>query len=209
MNSRDKEAHRATHAGSDLRKLIAIGASAGGLQSLLAVLGALPPELPCAIVVATHLGESHHTVLSHLLARRCAMPVVTASDCPLLSSTIYVAPPSVHLRVTRKRLELLHAPPIRFLRPNIDLLFQSVAEAFGSRAIGVVLSGMGHDGAAGIQAIKNGGGITVAEDRGSAEFPEMPQAAVDTGSVDWILSSDTIGHKLVEICIQPVAPPNG
>jgi two-component system, chemotaxis family, protein-glutamate methylesterase/glutaminase len=204
-----KETRRAAQAGSDVRKLVAIGASAGGLQSLLAVVGALPAELPCAIVIATHLGDTHKTVLSALLGRRSAMPVVTGSECPILPSTIYVAPPSVHLRVTRTHLELLHTPPIRFLRPNIDLFFQSVADAFGPNAIGVVLSGMGHDGAEGIQAIKNAGGVTFAEDHSSAEFPEMPQAAVATGAVDWVLTSDTIGHKLVELCMEPVSPPNG
>jgi two-component system chemotaxis response regulator CheB len=130
------------------------------------------------------------------------MPVAMAANCELKSSTIYVVPPGAHLRVTGLRLELLHSPPIRFLRPNLDLLFQSVAEAFGPRAIGVVLSGMGHDGTEGLRAIKAAGGTIIAELPATAEFPEMPKAAVETGIVDWILSSDTIGKKLVELCME-------
>jgi chemotaxis response regulator CheB len=104
--------------------------------------------------------------------------------------------------VQGRRLELLYLPPIHFLRPHLDLLFQSVAEAFGPRAVGVVLSGMGHDGAEGLKAIKAAGGTTIAEDPQTAEFPEMPKTAIQTGLVDLVLSSDTIGEKLVELCME-------
>jgi chemotaxis response regulator CheB len=134
------------------------------------------------------------------------MPVILAADCELESSTIYVVPGGTHLRVNGHRLKLLHSPPIRFLRPNLDLMFCSVAEAFGPNAIGVVLSGMGHDGAEGLRAIKAAGGITIAEIPASAEFSEMPNAAVGTGLVDWVLSSDTIGGKLIELCQEAHSP---
>jgi two-component system, chemotaxis family, protein-glutamate methylesterase/glutaminase len=204
-----KEAAASKRSPSATRKLIAIGASAGGLKSLLRVLVALPADLPCAMVIATHLGARHKSVLSDLLSRRCSLRVVTACDGLLLRSTIYVAPPSVHVRVAGNRLLLVHAAPIRFLRPNIDLLFQSVAESFGTDAIAVILSGMGDDGTRGIQAVKKSGGVTLAEDSSSAEYPEMPSSAIRTGAVDWVLGSDTIGHKLVELCMEQITPLNG
>jgi chemotaxis response regulator CheB len=185
--------------------MIAIGASAGGLQPLLAILAGLPKVLPCSIVIASHQGEAQKSVLCDLLARRSALPVTIASDCELKASTVYVAPPGAHLRVHGRQLQLLYLPPVRFLRPNIDLLFQSVAEAFGPQSVGVLLSGMGHDGSEGLRKIKAAGGTTIAELPDTAEFPEMPRAAVESGVVDCVLSSDTIGKKLVELCMEATA----
>jgi chemotaxis response regulator CheB len=202
MNSRSNHQRRPKHAGSEIRKLIAIGASAGGLRPLLGILASLPPVLPCSILIASHQGGSQKSILCELLGRRSVMPVNMAADCELESSMIYVVPAGTHLRVNGHRLKLLHSPPIQFLRPNLDLLFRSVAEAFGADSIGVVLSGMGHDGAEGLRAIKAAGGTTIAEIPESAEFAEMPNAAVGTGLVDWVLSSDTIGRKLVELCLE-------
>jgi chemotaxis response regulator CheB len=133
------------------------------------------------------------------------MTVEVAADTELKNSTIYVVPAGSHLRVTGRRMELLHSPPIRFLRPNLDLLFQSIAKAFGPNAVGVILSGMGHDGTEGLKAIKVAGGTAIAELPESAEFPEMPRNAVETGLMDWVLSSDTIGNKLVELCMEASA----
>jgi two-component system chemotaxis response regulator CheB len=111
--------------------------------------------------------------------------------------------------VKDRNILLLETPPVRFLRPNIDLLFESVARTFADRAVGVILSGMGHDGAEGLRAIKAAGGTTLVEDPGSAEFPEMPRAAVRTDSIDWVLSSDKIGEVLVTLCTEPNSPRNG
>src|SRR3954469_16321222 len=206
MNSRSNHPRQPAQTGSEIRKLIAIGASAGGLRPLLEILASLPPVLPCSILIASHQGESQKSILGELLGRRSVMPVVMAADCELESSIIYVVPAGTHLRVSGHRLKLLHSPPIQFLRPNLDLLFRSVAESFGPNSIGVVLSGMGHDGAEGLSAIKAAGGTTIAEIPGTAEFPEMPNAAVGTGLVDWVLSSDTIATKLVELCLEAHSP---
>ena len=161
-----KQEQRKSAAGSGIRKLIAIGASAGGLQPLLGILSVFPSKSPCSIIVAIHLGDTQKTVLCDLLGRRSKMVVVPARDCELASSVVYVAPPGTHLLVESHHLRLLHSPPIKFLRPNLDLLFQSVAEAFGRNAIGVVLSGMGQDGAEGLRAVKIAGGTTFAEGLG-------------------------------------------
>jgi two-component system chemotaxis response regulator CheB len=193
----------------DVRRVIAIGASAGGLHPLLQVLAVLPESLPCVILVATHLRDNSKSMLPELIRRICPMKVVPAEPMALERSTVYVSRPGWHLTVKDRNILLLETPPVRFLRPNIDLLFESVARTFADRAVGVILSGMGHDGAEGLRAIKAAGGTTLVEDPGSAEFPEMPRAAVRTDSIDWVLSSDKIGEVLVTLCTEPNSPRNG
>lgn len=190
-----------------VRRVIAIGASAGGLHPLLQVLALLPKSLNGVVLVATHLGT--RSMMPELLERVCPMRVVPASDVALSASTVYVATPGTHLTVSEGDIRLLETAPVRFLRPNIDLLFESIARTFFSRAVGVILSGTGYDGASGLQSIKEHGGVTVVEDPGSAEFPEMPQAALRTKLIDWVLSSDKIGELLINLCTEPDSTQNG
>ncbi len=192
-----------------VRKVIAIGASAGGLHPLLEVLAVLPASLPCVVLVATHLPERKKSMMPELIARICPLRVIPASDTPLQASTVYVARPGCHLTVSGKDIRLLDTPPVRFLRPNVDILFESVASTFGDHAVGVILSGMGRDGAEGLKAIKQRGGMTIVEDPASAEFPEMPRAALRTDCIDWVLSSDRIGELLINLCTESSPVRNG
>ena len=187
----------------EVRRVVAIGASAGGLHSLFQIFAVLPEILPCVFLVATHLRDQSKSMMPELIARICPMKVVPASQTAILSSTVYVSCPGTHLTVKGGEIRLLDTPPIRFLRPNIDLLFQSVAETFGDRSVGVVLSGMGHDGSEGLRAIKRVGGTTLIEDPETAEFPEMPRSALRTECIDWVMSSDKIGNTLVSLCAEP------
>ncbi len=181
--------------------LVAIGASAGGLHSIFSVLEPLPADFNACICVATHLSETHNSILPELLARRLKLPVIAArNELPLRSGTVFVAPPRFHLSVEDDRLYLIDKPPVHFLRPNIDVFFESVAAQYGSRAIGVILSGTGKDGAAGIRAIKQAGGITMVEDPTYAEFADMPIASNRTGCVDFVLPLTQISKQLVGIC---------
>jgi two-component system chemotaxis response regulator CheB len=186
-----------------VRRMIAMGASAGGLHSLFAVLEHLPSSLDCCIAVATHLSPTHNSLIPELLARHTRMPVCRASNERLRNGTIFVAPPRFHLIVQGDRLCLLDEPPLRFVRPNIDLFFQSVAASFGSNAVGVILSGTGHDGSEGVRSIKASGGTIIVEDPIDAEFNDMPIAANRTGCVDFVLSLYEIGKQLMEICSKP------
>ncbi len=184
-----------------IRHLVAIGASAGGLHSIFSVLEPLPPDFDACIAVATHLSESHNSVLPELLARRVKLQVVSAAnERTLRTGMVFVAPPRFHLTVKGDSFSLIDEPPVHFLRPNIDVFFQSVAAQFGNRAIGVILSGTGRDGAEGITAIKKAGGVTIVEDPTFAEFADMPIASSRTGCVDFVLSLDQISKQLVEIC---------
>jgi two-component system chemotaxis response regulator CheB len=185
----------------EIRHIIAIGASAGGLHSIFAVLEPLPAEVDCCIAIATHLSETHNSILPELLARRVKLPVIAAREHNRLRpGTVFVATPRFHLTVEGNHLCLLDTPPVHFLRPNIDVFFGSVAEQFGSRSVGVILSGTGHDGALGIRAIKSAGGVTIIEDPTFAEFADMPIASNRTGCVDFVLPLDQISERLMMIC---------
>jgi len=190
-------------AGSDDGRfpVIAIAASAGGLKALERVSGGLPRGLPAAVIVVLHLDRNHPSLLAQLLGRHSALPVAEARDGDAMRvGSIVVAPPDRHLLVRPDAtLELTRTEPINYVRPCADLTFASIAHSFGERAIGVVLTGTGRDGAAGSAAIKGGGGIVIAQDEATSEFFAMPDAAIRTGFVDFILPLEAIGPKLVSL----------
>ena len=188
-----------------VRRMIALGASAGGLHSLFTVFENLPDTLDCCFVVVTHLSSTHNSFIPELLSRHTRIPVCRAENEPLRNGTIFVAPPRFHLVVEEDHFCLLDQPPLRYVKPNIDLLFQSMARSFGPASVAVVLSGTGKDGAEGIRSVKAAGGITLVEDPSDAEFNDMPIAANRTGCVDFVLSLKDISHQLTEICSQ--SPP--
>ncbi len=182
-------------------RVIAIGESAGGFRSLCELLAPLPSDLNCAILVVQHLSPTHKSLMAELLRHKTALAVRQAQDGdPLSSGVVYVAPPDWHLLSEPDNVRLLRTPAVRFHRPSVDLLFESVAVSHGRHAIGVVLSGSGSDGATGIRAIKMAGGRTIVEDPGKAEFSSMPYAAIATGCVDTVLPLHEIGRTLVDLC---------
>jgi two-component system chemotaxis response regulator CheB len=121
-------------------------------------------------------------------------------DATLEPGVVYVGPPDAHLVSSRKKLRLRHSAAVNFHRPSIDALFESMAQSFGNRLIGVVLSGSGGDGAAGIAAIKRAGGTTIAQDPEEAEFRSMPVSAIATGCVDQVLPLAEIGSLIATLC---------
>lgn len=180
---------------------MAVGASAGGLAALIELLGPIPDEFPCSILIVQHLHPQHKSLLAPLLALKTALHVKQAEHGePLLPGVAYVAPPDEHLLVGPGKIQLVHSELVHFSRPSIDLLFESVAGTYRSRCIGIVLSGSGRDGSAGIRAIKEAGGTTIVQDPGGSEFRLMPQAAVATGCVDMILPLGEIGNTLAKLC---------
>lgn len=177
-------------------QLIAIGASAGGLPALTAVLSGLGNEFP-AIVVVQHLDPRHKSQMASLLSTKTRKTVKEAVDGePLLPGRIYIGPPDEHLLVSQGRIQLAHSRLVRFSRPSIDMMFGAVAATYGEHAIGVILSGSNRDGADGIAAIKRAGGITMAQEPATAEYRIMPQASIDTGCVDLIVPLDRMGKEL-------------
>jgi two-component system, chemotaxis family, protein-glutamate methylesterase/glutaminase len=181
------------------RTVVAMAASAGGIQALSTVLGGLPRELPAAVAIVQHLDRHHPSVLAELLGRRSALEVRQAGDgVELREGEVVVAPPDHHLLVNPDgSCSLTTTDLVHFVRPSADLLFESCAGAFGTSAIAVVLSGMGIDGSLGIAAVKERGGFVIAQDA-AAEFGGMPAAAIATGIVDRILPLDDIAAAIAE-----------
>ncbi|WP_372347251.1 chemotaxis protein CheB [Streptomyces sp. KL116D] len=189
---------------ADSFAVIAVAASAGGIHGLATLLGGLGADFPVPVLIVQHLDPRHRTVLAEILDRRTDLTVKLAEqDEPAHAGTVYIAPPDRHLlagpdgTLSLSRSELVH-----FLRPSADLLFESVAGAYGSRAVAVVLTGTGNDGAMGVDAVKSRGGTVIAQDPETAEFSGMPEAAVGTGAVDFVLPLEeipTVIRGLVDI----------
>lgn len=188
---------------STVSSVVAIAASAGGLKALSQVFSALPPDLPTAITVVQHLEPQRPSLLVEILTKRTKLRVKQAEQGDLLQpSTIYLAPPNKHLLVNEDgTLDLSNSKLVHFVRPSADLLFESVAASFKERAIAIVLTGTGRDGATGLQAVKEMGGRTIAQDQATAECFGMPSAAIDTGTVDQILPLDEIAPALVNLLL--------
>lgn len=181
--------------------VVALGASAGGLNALSQVLKTLSLDFPSSIVVVQHLAPGHKSWIASLLGRSTQLKVKQAEHGEiLLPGTVYTAPPDEHLLVGPGKIQLAHTQLVHFSRPSIDLLFESVSGTYGARSIGVVLSGSGKDGAAGIRTIKEAGGVTIAQDPDTAEFRHMAEAAIETGCIDFILPLEKIGEKLAGLC---------
>jgi two-component system, chemotaxis family, protein-glutamate methylesterase/glutaminase len=182
-------------------EIVALASSAGGLNALAQVLSALPEGFPVAIVVVQHTDPRHHSYLAEILGRRTRLHVCpAAAGDRLVPGTVFVAPPDHHLLVEAGgTLRLVQTERVHFVRPSADRLFGSVAESFGPRAIAVVLTGTGSDGADGVRAIKQGGGTVVVQDASSAEHFGMPGAAIKTGCVDRVLPLDRIAPALIHL----------
>lgn len=181
--------------------LVALASSAGGLNALSIILGALPASFPAAIVITQHLMPSHKTLLPLLLSHRSALLIKLAeNDVEIKPGTVFIAPPDYHLIVNNNQtLSLSHDARVAFSRPSADVMLHSIAESFPKRAIAVILTGTGKDGSAGARDIHNAGGRVIAQDRSSASYFSMPQAAILTGCVDYILPLCEIPNGLIQL----------
>jgi two-component system, chemotaxis family, protein-glutamate methylesterase/glutaminase len=184
--------------------IVAVAASAGGLSAIGQVLENLPPNFPAAIVIVQHLDPNHRSLMADILSRKTSLQVKQAQEGDsVTASTIYIAPPNHHLLVTPdKTLSLTQTELVHFLRPSADLLFDSVAATYGDRAIAIVLTGTGNDGAVGVQAIHAGGGIAIVQNQETSEFFGMPSAAIETGIVDFVLPLSQIPAALMSLVLR-------
>ena len=184
--------------------VVGIGASAGGLEIFKRLLGLLPRDTGFAFVFVQHLDPNHHSMLAEILARATAMPVSEAADGMAVEANhVYVIPANVDLTIAHGVLNLTPRTQAPGSHMPIDRFLRSLAGECGSRAIGVILSGTGSDGSAGVDAIKAAGGVTFAQDASTAKFATMPQAAVATGCVDFVLPPEGIAAELVRIGRHP------
>jgi two-component system, chemotaxis family, protein-glutamate methylesterase/glutaminase len=184
------------------RDVIVIGASAGGIEALQVLLGDLPPDLRAAIFIVMHLGATSH--LAQILDRATSLPVVQArSGEPIVFGQVCVAVPGVHLLLHDNHLLLRRGPRENLARPAIDPLFRSAACSFGSRVIGVVLSGGLNDGTAGLRAIKHCGGLSIVQDPSDAAVPQMPLSALRYADIDYVTPIAAMGDLLTRLTHEP------
>lgn len=184
-------------------RLVAIGTSLGGTKALQVLLPTLPADFPAALTVVLHRGRDSDQTLIEFLQKNCRLPVEEAQDKTLIApGHVYVAPADYHLLVEGEgdHFALSTEAAVCYARPSIDVLFESVAEACGKDAVGVILTGAGRDGAQGLAAIKRCGGLTVVQAPETAERSDMPNAALATGMVDEILPFAEIAPFLVKCC---------
>ena len=169
---------------------VVIGASAGGVEVLSMLLSALPASCRLSLIIVMHIPRERPSLLPEVFGSRCALPVKEAEDKePIQPGTVYFAPPDYHLLVDRgPAFALSTDEPVHFSRPSIDVLFDSAADVYGERVIGVILTGANQDGAEGLAAIGHAGGRTVVQDPVSAAVAYLPEAALKQGPVDFVLS---------------------
>ncbi len=170
------------------RDVIAVGASAGGIEALTALLAPLPAKLPAAILIVIHRSPFFEGNLPAVLGRRTAMPVAEPHRGEsLVRGRVYVAPRDQHLVVDDGRLTVHRGPKQHHTRPAVDPLFESVAASHANRAVGVLLSGGGDDGVHGLLRIKAAGGVSLVQDPREALHPSMPRSAILYDHVDAVL----------------------
>lgn len=187
--------------------LVAIGASTGGPQALQAILTRLPATFTPPIVIVQHIAEGFATSIIDWLAPQCALPIQLARAGTRLDRPgIYLAPTGRHLMVQGQGLNLSDTPPVRGHRPSATVLFRSIATSYGARAIGILLTGMGEDGASGLAEMKAAGAITIAQDEASSVVFGMPAAAIALGVVDHIVAPPQIPGLLLRLLAERQRP---
>jgi two-component system chemotaxis response regulator CheB len=183
------------------RDLIAVGASAGGVEALRALAAGLPADLPAAVLVVLHMPRGAPSALPQILSRSGPLPAVTATDGePLEPGRIYVGPADRHLMVIDGRIRLSHGPAENGHRPAVDPLFRSAARAVGNRVIAVVLSGSRDDGAAGAETVDAVGGLVVVQDPAEALHGSMPEAALSRVPSAHVKVAAGLGGLLAQLC---------
>ncbi|SDI76153.1 two-component system, chemotaxis family, response regulator CheB [Pseudomonas flavescens] len=184
---------------------VVIGASAGGVEALLTLFEGLPANYGLPLVVVLHLPDGRDSLLPDLFARRLALRVKEAQDKEALQpGTLYFSAPGYHLCIeSDRRFSYSRDEPRHYSRPSIDYLFESAADTYGANVMGVLLTGANQDGAAGLNTIKQRGGVTVVQDPQEAQVPTMPEAALALHRPDYLLSLRGILALLAELDSRP------
>jgi two-component system, chemotaxis family, protein-glutamate methylesterase/glutaminase len=186
-----------------LYEAIVIGVSSGGMNALKLIFSALPSDFAVPVIVVQHIGPRSENLWIKLLSGSCNIPIKEADEKEKIGAgNIYVAPPNYHLLIEKdKTFSLTIDERVNFARPSIDVLFESAAEAYKEKLIGIILTGSNNDGTRGVKRIKERGGIVIIQDPKSAESSYMPASAIAAGQPDYILELDKIGELLMKITI--------
>lgn len=184
---------------------VMVAASAGGIKALRALLSALPAEFAAPVVVVQHRSATAPGCLDRVLGASTPLRVREARDGDVLrAGCVFICPPDRHVAVVPGgTLRVLDGPRINFTRPAADPLFASGAACYGARALAVVLTGRGRDGAAGAAQVRRAGGLVLVQDPATCEAPGMPQAVLGGGGADFVLPLSTVPHALVSLVMAP------
>ncbi len=187
-------------------KIIVIGASAGGWESISKLCRSFPEGLRAAVLIVWHISMRSENNFPLMLAKETKLPVESAvNNKTIMEGRIYTAPPNNHLIIEDHKMRVVYGPKENRFRPAIDPLFRSAAYNFGSNVIGILLSGMLSDGTAGLWTIKDRGGISLVQDPDEAQFPDMPSNALKNMDVDYKLSVDEMAPLLIKLTEAPSA----
>ncbi len=186
------------------QRIIVVGTSFGGLTALQILLPALPKDFPAPLIIVQHRGKEPGSGLRAFLQNQCRLPVAEPEDKePMMPGRVYLAPRDYHLLLDADGFALSTEAPVEYARPSINVLFESAAEAFRERVVGVVLTGANADGARGLARIKACGGMAVVEDPQTAESRAMPEAAIAATKADKILPLAEIAPFLSKLVSSP------
>lgn len=182
-------------------KAIVLGTSAGGLAALTQLLSPLPKDYPLPILIVQHRHKDQRTLLEEILQAKCRIQIKQADEKEQIENGIvYIAPPDYHLLVEKDHtFSLTYDAHVSHSRPSIDVLFETAAAVYKSALMGILLTGANKDGTAGMKAIKAAGGLTIAQAPLEAEYPYMPQAAIDAGHAARVLTLKDILQELMNI----------
>ncbi|MDQ3950030.1 MAG: chemotaxis protein CheB [Gemmatimonadota bacterium] len=190
---------------TEMRDIVVIGASAGGVEALRELVHDLPKDFPAALFVVVHIPTDSSSMLPRILERSGPLPAAHATDGePIVPGRIYVAPPNHHLLLKRGAVWVIYGPKENGHRPAIDPLFRTAARAYRHRVIAVVLSGNLNDGSHGLRIVKAHGGTAVVQDPEDALYPGMPAAAIEHAEVDHVFPLAAIGDLLTRLVREPI-----
>ena len=188
----------------DKHIVVAVGASAGGLEALNSFFDNVQMDSDCSYIIIQHLSPDHKSLMAELLAKKTKLPITEINDdSELEKNHIYVIPPTMNLVIEGGHLKLLDKPKGQKLNLPIDMFFESIALEYKENAVGVILSGTGSDGSRGLKAIKENGGLVIVQDPSQAKFDGMPQSAIATGLVDYVLPVQKMNEEILEYHTAP------
>jgi len=192
---------------SEIPRIFAIASSTGGPQVLASILKQLPADFSCAVLISQHISDGFAPGMAVWLASVCKLPVHLAQDGePLAPGTVYISPSEANMSVLpSRRISLLARQLEEIYHPTCDVLLASVANVYGRHAVGIILTGMGRDGVAGMEKIRQAGGVTVAQDEASSVVFGMNKIAIDRGSVQQVLSAEEIPHVICRLAATQLA----
>ena len=200
--SRRLQLQRGEASQSPARRVVAIGASTGGPTAVIALLSVLPPDFPGSVLLVQHIVEGFSPAFAQWLEKETDLRIKVAEDGERLEpKTVYIPPCDLHMEVRKGRLALTGGAPVNSCRPSIDVLFRSVAEEYGPQALGVLLTGMGKDGAEGCRVIQDRGGYTVVQDQETSLVFGMPQAAISLGAATVVLPLQEIPERILRLTL--------